>query len=61
MRKERSIASARLAVLEAVGYGLGMMTGPRTRGVKPHRMDEVEPELQALFRKFVLERVKYGS
>jgi hypothetical protein len=60
-RKERSIASARLAVLEAVGHGIGMMAGPRTRGRKPHRMGEVEPELQALFQKLVTERAKYGS
>jgi len=47
-RSERSLASARLAVLEAVGHKLGFMNGGRTRGVKPHKMDQVLPELQAL-------------
>jgi hypothetical protein len=46
-RNERSLASARLAVLEAVGHAIGMMIGPRTRGPKPHRMNEVYPGLQA--------------
>ena len=46
MRKERSLASARLAVLELLGHTLGFMHGPRTRGVKPHQMDEVEAELR---------------
>jgi len=61
MRVERSLASARLAVLEAVGHGIGMMSGPRTRGRKPHRVGEVEPELQALFQKLVIARAKHGS
>lgn len=34
-RTERSLVSARLAMLEALGYALGMMSGPRTRGRKP--------------------------
>jgi hypothetical protein len=34
-RRERSLASARLTQWEALGYALGMMTGPRTRGRKP--------------------------
>jgi len=46
-RSERSLDSARLAVLEAVGHQLGFMTGARTRGPKPTRMPEVYPELQA--------------
>jgi hypothetical protein len=45
-RRERSLASARLAVLESAGYTLGIMKGPRTRGPKPQRMGEVELELQ---------------
>lgn len=61
MRMERGIAIARLAVLEAVGHGLGFMEGPRTRGRKPHRMAEIEPELQALFQKLVIARAKHGS
>ena len=45
-RTERSLASARLAVLEAAGHKLGFMKGTRTRGVKPHKMVQVLPELQ---------------
>jgi hypothetical protein len=46
-RVERSLASARLAVLESVGHVLGFLTGPRTRGRKPTKMTKVYPELQA--------------
>jgi len=49
-RNERSLASARLAVLEAVGHMLGFMNGTRTRGRKPDRMAEAYPELQALLK-----------
>ena len=49
-RTERSLASARLAVLEAVGHQLGFMSGVRTRGPKPTRMPEVYPELQACLK-----------
>lgn len=45
-RTERSLASARLAVLEEVGHKMGFMRGTRTRGPKPTRMVEVYPELQ---------------
>ena len=61
MRIERSLASARLAILEEVGHGLKMMTGPRTRGRKPERMAEAYPELQALYQKLVIERAKHGA
>lgn len=54
MRMERSLASARLAVLEWVAHTLGFMHGPRTRGPKPQRMGEVEPELQEAVRQIVL-------
>ena len=47
-RTERSLASARLAVLEAVGFSIGLMSGGRTRGRRPDRMAETYPELQAL-------------
>ena len=50
MRQERSLGSARLAVLEAVGFSIGLMSGGRTRGVKPNRMAEAYPELQALLK-----------
>ena len=46
VRTERSLGSARLAVLEAVGHKLGFMNGTRTKGVKPHKMVQVLPELQ---------------
>ena len=49
-RTERSLVSARLAVLEAVGHQLGFMSGARTRGPKPTRMSEVYPELQACLK-----------
>lgn len=61
MRIERSLASARLAVLESVGHGLKMMTGPRTRGRKPDRMGEAYPELQALYQQQVIERAKLSA
>ena len=50
-RNERSLASARLAVLEAVGHTLGFMNGTRTRGRKPDRMEEAFPELQEVVRR----------
>ena len=49
-RTERSLGSARLAVLEAVGFSIGLMSGGRTRGVKPNRMAGAYPELQALLK-----------
>ena len=49
-RKERSLGSARLAVLEAVGFSIGLMAGGRTRGRRPDRMAEVFPELQTLLK-----------
>lgn len=61
MRIERRLASARLAVLESVGFGLGMMTGIRTPGRRPDRMAEVYPELQALFQELVVKRAKPGA
>lgn len=49
-RTERSLASARIAVLEAIGFSIGLMSGGRTRGVKPNRMTDAYPELQALLK-----------
>ena len=55
-RTERSLGSARLAVLEAVGFSIGLMSGGRTRGVKPNRMAEAYPELQALLKLHIKSR-----
>jgi len=52
-RLERSETSARLAVLEMVGHAFGFMHGPRTRGKKPERMNEVYPELRELFQELL--------
>jgi hypothetical protein len=60
-RTERSLGSARLAVLEAVGFSIGLMSGGRTRGRRPDRMSEAYPELQAMFQKMILERAKHSS
>lgn len=61
MRQERSLGSARVAVLEAVGFGLGLMIGGRTRGRRPDRMAEAYPELQAMFQQMVLECAKHST
>ena len=53
-RTERSLASARLAVLEEVGHKMGFMSGTRTRGPKPNRMAEVYPEIQVIFEKVLV-------
>ena len=55
-RTERSLASARLTVLESVGFTLNMLTGTRTRGRKPNRIAEAYPELQELLRQIVLKK-----
>ena len=49
-RTERSLASARLAVLESVGFGIGLLKGTRTRGRRQDRIAEAYPELQALLK-----------
>ena len=55
-RTDRSLASARLAVLESVGFALNMLTGTRTRGRKPNRIAEAYPELQESLRQMVLNK-----
>ena len=50
-RTERSLASARLALLESAGFEFGIMSGSRTRGRKPDKMADVLPELRALARR----------
>ena len=53
MRQERSLGSARVAVLEAVGFAIGLLRGAKTRGRRPDRMAEAYPELQALLKERV--------
>ena len=50
VRNERSLASARIAVLEWAGRSLGFIKGPRTRGAKPKMSLEVETTLQQLVK-----------
>ena len=47
-RTERSLASARLAVLEAIGFSIGLLKGTKTRGRQPDLMADACPELLAL-------------
>ena len=47
-RTERSLASARLAVLEEAGFLLGFMSGHRTRGRKPSQMSNALQEIKPL-------------
>ena len=52
-RTERSLGSARLAVLESIGFAIGLLRGTKTRGRRPERMAEAYPELQTLLKAFV--------
>ena len=61
LRMERSLASAQLAVLESVGFSLGVMTGTRTVGRRPNRMEDAFPELKSLYHKLVNESAKQGT
>lgn len=61
MRTERSLGSARLAVLESIGFALGMFTGARTPGRRPDQIAQACPELQAIFQNLLIERAKHGS
>jgi hypothetical protein len=58
-RKERSQASAKLAVLEQAAWELGMMSGTRTRGQKPAQMGQVLPELQQAVRRMRLKNSSF--
>ena len=58
MRMERSIASAKLALLESVGFEFGIMVGLKSRGLKPHRMAQVLPELHALVRHLRSQKIR---
>ena len=57
-RTERSLASARLAVLEAVGHKLGFIKGARTRGQKPQKMEEVLQQMGPLKRLLLVTHYK---
>ena len=57
-RNERSLGSARLALLEAVGFEFGIMVGLKSRGPKPHRMAQVLPELHALVRHLRSQKIR---
>ena len=48
VRTERSLASARLEVLEEAGLVLGFMSGHRTRGRKPSQMRNALQEMKPL-------------
>ena len=50
VRTERSLASARLTVLESIGFAIGLLKGAKTRGRRPDRMAEAYPELQAFLK-----------
>ena len=56
MRQERSLGSARLAVLESIGFAIGLLKGTKTRGRRPDRMAEAYPELQALLKLHIKSR-----
>ena len=44
-RSERSLANARLALLEEIGRSIKVITGPKTRGRKPKNFLQACPEL----------------
>ena len=50
-RTDRSLALAKVAVLEEAGFVLGFMNGGRTRGRRPERMNQAYPELQEYLRR----------
>jgi len=54
-RSDRSLASARLAVLEEVGFLLGFMSGHRTRGRKLIQMSNVLQEIKLLHEVLAVE------
>lgn len=56
IRKERSQANARLAMLEEIGRNLHMYIGSKTRGRKPNGEDLKYPELQEILKWMKLER-----
>ncbi len=60
-RTDRSRGSAKLAVLESIGFAIGLLKGTKTRGRRPDRMGEVYPELQALYQTLEIERAKHRA
>jgi len=59
-REERSLTSAKLTLLESVGFELGFMTGTRTRGPKPLLIGEVLTELTTLVRRLRIKKKCMG-
>jgi len=57
-RTERSLGSARLAVLESIGFAIGLLKGTKTRGRRPDRMAEAYPELQEFVQREKLSKFK---
>jgi hypothetical protein len=57
-RSERSLGSARLAVLESIGFAIGLLKGTKTRGRRPDRMAEAYPELQEFVQREKLSKFK---
>ena len=58
LRLQRSLASARLAVLESVGFGIGLMTGARTPGRRPKRIAEAYPGLKSAAQMLLQEKFR---
>ena len=54
-RTERSLASARLAVLEALGFGIGLLKGTKTRGRRPDSMGKMRTEIYSILKKTLAE------
>lgn len=55
IRLQRSLASARLAVLESIGFTLGFMYGSRTRGRRPGLKATTQHEHQEFLQKILRE------
>jgi hypothetical protein len=56
VRTERSLAMARLAVLEEVGFSIGLLKGARTRGRRPDQMAGAYSELQKTVRNLQIKK-----
>lgn len=56
LRADRRLASARLAMLESIGWSLKMMTGPKTPGRKPTSANVACPELVEILKWITLKQ-----